>query len=133
MKIPGKNLWIGTAGGGLNLYNRNSDSFTRYSHDSLSTSDIGSNYISAIAEDKKGYLWLASPEGILTRYDAATHKGECFNLSGNNVTDRQTTHSDNYSLIQKTMYGLPRKSDFIITTSRKKNSPILLRDPPISI
>ncbi|WP_052016977.1 hybrid sensor histidine kinase/response regulator transcription factor [Arcticibacter svalbardensis] len=55
-----KNLWVGTANG-LNLYNKNSESFTPI--DVLEIKG-GRNYISSLAEDSNGDLWVGTFAGI---------------------------------------------------------------------
>ena len=57
-----KNLWVGTFNG-LNLYNRNEESFTVFLNDS---DDIISenNTINAIFEDRKGNIWIATGDGL---------------------------------------------------------------------
>ncbi|NQZ12026.1 MAG: response regulator, partial [Algicola sp.] len=57
-------LWIGTTGGGLNQFNHQSQTFTRYQHDSKNSSSLSNNTIWAIAEDNQGNLWLGTDSGI---------------------------------------------------------------------
>ena len=54
------NLWIGTQGAGLNLYNRDSESFTSYGV----KQGMLSNVVNAILEDDEGLLWVSSDKGI---------------------------------------------------------------------
>jgi len=64
-------LWIGTGSpyvdngggpedGGLNLFHKESETFTRYLHDSDDESSLMNNKISAIYEDDKGVLWIGT-------------------------------------------------------------------------
>lgn len=55
-------IWIGTKNG-LNLYNRNKKSFTRYYPEEWSNN----NTIKAITEDKYGHIWF-SQENRITRF-----------------------------------------------------------------
>lgn len=65
-----RRLWVGTADGGLNLLVKNKKS-RRFTH--FTTADgLPSNVINAIAEDRAGYLWLSTNQGI-SRFDVA-HK-----------------------------------------------------------
>jgi signal transduction histidine kinase/ligand-binding sensor domain-containing protein/ActR/RegA family two-component response regulator len=58
-------IWVGTLGGGLNKYNPIQKTFHTYT-----TADgLPSNTINSISEDAKGYLWLATNNGI-SRFDA---------------------------------------------------------------
>lgn len=54
------NFWIGTAGGGLNLLNRQTDEFTYFTE----LDGLVDNFIYDILEDKNGNLWLSSNNGI---------------------------------------------------------------------
>jgi ligand-binding sensor domain-containing protein/signal transduction histidine kinase len=53
-------LWFGTDGAGLNLFNRETETFTHFRmHDGLP-----SDAIVGIVEDDKGYLWISTSNGI---------------------------------------------------------------------
>ncbi len=54
-------LWIGTMGGGLNRYDRNSGLITRFS----TKNGLPDNVIYDIIEDRMGYLWLTSNKGLI--------------------------------------------------------------------
>lgn len=58
------NLWIGTLGGGLNLYNREKNNFTSFQCD-LDQEELNTHYIATILDDRKGNLWLGTPNGLL--------------------------------------------------------------------
>lgn len=55
-----KNLWIGTHGGGLALYNRLKDDFTFYRNKPNTPYTISSNFVHCITEDKSGLLWVGT-------------------------------------------------------------------------
>ncbi|MCJ8269271.1 MAG: GGDEF domain-containing protein, partial [Psychrosphaera sp.] len=57
-------LWIGTVGGGLNQFNHQLQTFTRYQHDSKNSNSLSNNTIWAIAEDSQSNLWLGTDSGI---------------------------------------------------------------------
>ena len=52
-------IWIGTYGQGLNLYNPDSDTFTRFNESNLSA-----NIINDIFQDTNSVLWFATEQGI---------------------------------------------------------------------
>ena len=54
------NMWIGTGGGGLNLYDRKTQSFTAFRE----RNGLQSDNIAGILEDKKGNLWISSAKGL---------------------------------------------------------------------
>ncbi len=60
-----KRLWVGTDGGGLNLYDREKDAFISFRHDSGSPFSISSDQVYAILEDTKGNLWIGTDGGGL--------------------------------------------------------------------
>ncbi len=64
-------LYVGTWDQGLNIYNRASESFTRYQKTDQPNS-ISSNKIYSIAEDSKGYIWIGTPDAGLSRFDKKT-------------------------------------------------------------
>ncbi len=63
------NLWIGTVGGGLNLYDRDQDRFIRYPLDDPDGTNLGFNYIHALIEDHSGRLWIGYDTGGLACFD----------------------------------------------------------------
>ena len=60
-------LWIGTFGGGLNRFEKETGEVKAY----LVSDGLPSNVIFAILADQKGYLWLSSNNG-LSRFDIQT-------------------------------------------------------------
>src|SRR5690606_906643 len=67
-----RNLWIATYGGGLNLFDRENDSFIHYMHDSNDPLSIPSNYVVKLFQDRKGVLWIATWGGGLSKFDKKT-------------------------------------------------------------
>ncbi|WP_127124569.1 hybrid sensor histidine kinase/response regulator transcription factor [Pseudoflavitalea rhizosphaerae] len=61
---PSGNLWIGTSGGGLSLYDRKKDHFLHYPVQSGSTTLTGSDVIRSICSDYRGKIWIAQFEGL---------------------------------------------------------------------
>ncbi|HEY0176259.1 MAG TPA: two-component regulator propeller domain-containing protein, partial [Pedobacter sp.] len=64
-------IWMGTRDG-LNRYDGYQIKVFRNNPDDAYT--IGGNYISHIAEDKKGNIWIATIGGGLNRFDRKTNK-----------------------------------------------------------
>jgi len=62
-------LWIGTQNGGLNKYNRETDSFVRYQNIASEPTSISSNYVVTVYEDIKGNFWLGTQGGGLNKMD----------------------------------------------------------------
>ena len=63
-------IWIGTAGG-LNKFNPDTESFTRYRHDPDAATSLSHDRINHVGEDRAGQLWV-STWGGLNRLDAQT-------------------------------------------------------------
>jgi len=64
-----ENIWVGTEGAGLNLYDRNHDNFIRFHHDKHNKYSISSDHITKILEDKSGHLWIGTEGGGLNLFD----------------------------------------------------------------
>ncbi len=62
-------LWIGTWGGGLNLFDPKSNSFTRYQYDSRNSNSLSGDRIWSIYEDYTGVLWVGTYGSGLNRFD----------------------------------------------------------------
>ncbi|PID91775.1 MAG: hypothetical protein CSA96_06770 [Bacteroidetes bacterium] len=56
-------LWIGT-GHGLNRYNREDDSFTRFLSDPDNPASLSGDRITCLFECKEGYLWVGTTNGL---------------------------------------------------------------------
>lgn len=85
--VDGKgNLWAGTAGGGLCLYNRQSDHFTRFINDPANASSICHNDVLSLAQDDHGILWVGTENGGISLYDGHTKKFTCIRNDDANQT-----------------------------------------------
>jgi signal transduction histidine kinase/ligand-binding sensor domain-containing protein len=60
-------LWVGTRGGGLNRYNPQSRTFTRFGANPNDNTSLSHDYVFAILEDSKGTLWVGTNDGGLNR------------------------------------------------------------------
>ncbi len=64
-------LWIGGWFNGLNRFDHETETFTRFQHDPDDPNSLSNNTINAILEDRSGKLWLGT-RGGLNRFDPAT-------------------------------------------------------------
>ena len=55
-----RNLWVGTQGAGLNLFNRNTKTFKPFNK----THGLPNDVINGIQEDNQGFLWISTNKGI---------------------------------------------------------------------
>jgi len=74
-------LWIGTKDGGLNLLDRETETFIRYENDPTDPHSLSSNEITAIAEDREGNIWVGTRDYGLNRLSTTEING-----SGSNFT-----------------------------------------------
>lgn len=73
-------IWIGTQGGGLNKFDKESGRFVQYTNhhqgvvnNTQDANSLSSNNIISITQDKKGYLWIGTNDG-LNRFDKETEE-----------------------------------------------------------
>lgn len=57
-------LWIGTHGGGLFKFDRETEQFEAFEHDPEDRNSLSSNAVRSIAQDQAGNLWLATTWGV---------------------------------------------------------------------
>ncbi len=63
------NLWIGTDGGGLNLFRQADQSFAHYRHSPTHPASLSNDDIRSLLEDSNGRLWVGTDGGGLDRFD----------------------------------------------------------------
>ena len=63
-------LWVGTWGGGVNLYQRQSQDFKHFRFSDQDQRSIGSDKIQAIFEGRNGDIWFGTNGGGLNRFNA---------------------------------------------------------------
>ncbi|MDB5120781.1 MAG: sensor signal transduction histidine kinase [Sphingobacteriales bacterium] len=71
------NVWIGTDGGGLSLYDRKTDTFINYLSKASNATTLSDNRIYSIFEDSKGTFWVGTFSGLNT-LNVATRKFKRF-------------------------------------------------------
>ncbi len=65
------NLWIGSWFNGLNRFDHETETFTRFQHDPDDPNSLSNDTINTILEDRSGTLWLGT-RGGLNRFDPTT-------------------------------------------------------------
>lgn len=73
-KKDGK-IWIGTDGGGLDLFDPKTGKFKHYTHQQNNPFSLSNNYILSLHEDKKGSVWVGTYQGGLNKMNPET--GRC--------------------------------------------------------
>ena len=57
-------LWVGTWSGGLNRFDRITETFVRYRHDPDQPSSLSHDVVTSIKEDTRGVLWVGTLGGL---------------------------------------------------------------------
>ena len=65
------NLWVGTAGGGLEKFDRARESFTHYRSVRGDPRTLSNNFVMAVNQDSRGIIWVGTSNG-LNRLDPKT-------------------------------------------------------------
>lgn len=82
------NFWIGTQGGGLLLFNRETGTYKRFDE----SSGMQSNIVLRILEDAQGYLWLSSFTGLV-RMDTKEFKFRPFSTQDGLQSNQFSFHA----------------------------------------
>lgn len=70
MLIDSRNrLWVGTWGGGVNLYDRARQNFIHYRNDPANPNSLAADRVQAIFEDSTGGIWVGTNGGGLNKYN----------------------------------------------------------------
>ena len=70
-EINDKRLLVGTRFNGLNLFNKQTETFTRFVHKDNDNNSISSNFVMGLYQDKKGNIWVGT-EAALEKFDLNT-------------------------------------------------------------
>lgn len=65
-------LWVATRNNGISIYNKETDSFTRLSHDPANPATIPSNEVITLFTDSQRRVWVGCINGGLGRYNDET-------------------------------------------------------------
>lgn len=67
-----KRIWLGTEGGGLLLYQKESDSFIKFRNDTADHKSLSSDDVRTIFEDSSGKIWVGTQAHGLNLLDEST-------------------------------------------------------------
>ncbi|NIW80717.1 MAG: histidine kinase, partial [Calditrichae bacterium] len=62
-------LWVGTADGGLDKFDRSGEEFIHYQHQPQNVGSISDDHILTIYEDSRETLWIGTNQGGLNRFN----------------------------------------------------------------
>lgn len=95
-----KNLWIGTDGGGLRVWNRKNNSYTLYNTEQTDFKKIFSNCITSLIKDSNNNIWFSTWGGGVGRIKAGHKNAErfsCYNEdTGRNEENVWCVYQDKY-------------------------------------
>lgn len=57
-------MWVGTAGGGLSLYNSQTESFRNFSYSDTNPKSLNNNFVTSIYQDRKNRIWVGTDAGL---------------------------------------------------------------------
>jgi len=60
-------IWIGTNGGGINIFNKKKDQFTSYQFDPLDDRSLSANEIRSLYLDRSGIIWIGTYGGGINK------------------------------------------------------------------
>lgn len=95
-------IWIGTLGGGLNVYNPITETFTRYMYDPNNRNSLSNNDVYSIVEDDDGLLWIATYGGGLNCFDRKTDK---FTVYKHSASNPNSIGGNQVRVVNKDCYG----------------------------
>ncbi|MCX6290175.1 MAG: ATP-binding protein [Bacteroidetes bacterium] len=79
-------IWIGTLGGGLNLFDKKNGKFSSFKNNPSDPSSISNNVVTDIyEEDKDGILWIGTYGGGLNAFDRKSKKFTAYKTDVNNL------------------------------------------------
>ncbi|MBK9491041.1 MAG: response regulator [Haliscomenobacter sp.] len=67
------NIWVGSYNGGLNLFDRKTETFTRFVHESNRTTSLSNDQVTCMVQDNVGNIWVGTEDG-LNRLDPITKR-----------------------------------------------------------
>lgn len=87
------NLWVGTGGGGLSMYNRQKNSFDHYIINYENRGLTGNAVIKAICSDYRGWLWIAQYGNLFVMNPATRSVSEIILRDANGDTVQTVVYS----------------------------------------
>jgi signal transduction histidine kinase/ligand-binding sensor domain-containing protein/DNA-binding response OmpR family regulator len=90
------NIYVGTDGGGLDLFDREKHSFRHYRNDPFNDRSLGSNAVLDVMQDRAGRVWVSTWGGGLDLFDPAR------GIFTRYLNDPGNPHSISSNFVQKT-------------------------------
>ena len=96
-------IWVGTSGDGLNLFNRKEKKFIHFIHKENNPKSISNNDIHSIVEDNDGNIWVSTEGGGL---NLLNQKLQTFTHFFHNDNDRSSISHNNLTSLIKDKFGI---------------------------
>jgi len=77
-------IWVGTAADGLNKFNRSTETFRRFKHNSNNPGSISNGRIVKLYQDNSGTIWIATKNG-LNKYHPETEEFSIYKPDPNHL------------------------------------------------
>lgn len=122
-------LWIGTHGGGVNIYDRQRDLFSYYRHNPKDPNSLPDNFISAIHIDSQGYAWIGTQSSGLNRFSwengqAVNYRNEPGNPESLGSNELSSIYEDQHGILWLGTYdGLDRFDPATATFKHYRRDP----------
>jgi signal transduction histidine kinase/ligand-binding sensor domain-containing protein/DNA-binding response OmpR family regulator len=113
-------MWFGTKDG-LNRYD--GYSFVVYQHDPFDTTTISANYITALYEDSRGYIWIGTLNGGLNCFKRETETFIRINFRSNSQENNKLNEIKSISEDSKGNIWFSIKGDGLFRLSMKNGNP----------
>ena len=82
-------MWVGTRGGGLNIYDPGINKFIHYKNDKSDINSLKGEIVTSFTEDDKGNLWVGVDGGGLNYLDRKTNKFTHITASPGGLTNNK--------------------------------------------
>ncbi len=92
-----QNLWIGTNLGGLNRYDRSTQSFTSFTYNPADDLSLSNNTVNSIFQDSKGRLWIGTLWGLNLLVPETSSFYKYYHSSG----EKSIAHNDIQGISEK--------------------------------
>lgn len=80
------NIWLGMDKGGVNVFNRQTKTFTKYIHQKNNKNSLVDNIAEAFMQDKAGNIWIGSYDSGITVYNPSNKKFTRLNLANSQLS-----------------------------------------------
>ncbi len=86
------NIWVGTRGGGVSCFDRQTEKFQLFQHDKNNPDSLSDDFISVIFVDRSGTVWVGTENGGLNRFFSTTGTFASFNWKLEDLTALSSPH-----------------------------------------